>query len=334
MSKKATTRITAYPRLHLGLHDCGNTTNRLFGGVGVAIKGLPTVVELTRSETTSDSVTFVNTSTSSKRTEDEVRDLLERLRPELESCYDIRILMSAPEHTGLGSKTSLLLAITYGALVTDASALRSDMSQVVALTRRGGTSGVGINTFWQGGLVADGGHASFGARNFAPSSARTPGGVAPIVSRTLMPEEWRVSIFYDPRHIPIHAKAEKEYFAKLMPIPDLENLRAIAATYHGILPAILEQDIVRLASALYDMNHTGMKQYEVAMQTDATKRFLTQAWQAGYAAGLSSFGAAVYVIARDDSDDHAAVASLAQTEGMVALGTFEFDNEGVQVVQP
>ncbi len=329
MPSRNRVRITAYPRLHFGLHDCGNATNRLFGGIGAAIKGPPTIVEVALSETGSYSMSFTRASISD-RTVEAVNDLIERLQLASDGRYAITIVSSAPEHMGLGSKTSLLLAIVQAIATIDHTLMEYDRASLVGLTQRGGTSGVGINTFQLGGLIADGGHHSQTERNFAPSSVRRPVGIAPVIARVALPDEWRVALFYDPLHRPIEGQTEKAYFKKIMPLPEIDNLRALAATYHGILPAVIDKDLNQLAAALKDMNNTGMKRHELNLQTDSSKQFLSAVWEHGYAAGVSSFGPALFVIHHRDSPDIATIRKVAHRNSLIELGVYEFDNSGVE----
>ena len=328
MPKNATIRVTAYPRLHFGLHDCGNATNRVFGGVGVAFKGFPTVVEV--SSSSQSTISFTSEDRLSNRTVRAVNNLAERLEPF--GAHNINIISSAPEHMGFGSKTSLLLTIAHAIAINNNRQKRYNKESLSLLTQRGGTSGIGVNTFWNGGMVADGGHSTQKEnRLFAPSSSRKPITIAPIVSHVKMPIDWRVRLFYDPHFTPIEGNDEKEYFAKLMPLPEIENLRALAATYHGIIPSVLESDLAQLAQAIRDMNNTGMKRHELALQTENTKKFLTNAWKNNYVAGLSSFGPTVFVIDHNGSLSLDAASKAARDLGLMELGTFEFDNHGVSV---
>jgi len=329
MSHHNHVRITAYPRLHFGLHDCGNATNRLFGGIGAAIKGPPTIVEATFSKTTSYSVSFT-AADMSDRTVEAVNNLIERLQLASDGHYAITVVSSAPEHMGLGSKTSLLLAIVEAVAAIDDTLMKYDRDSLVRLTQRGGTSGVGVNTFRLGGLIADGGHRSHIERNFAPSSARKPDDIAPVIARVALPDEWRVALFYDPLHQSIEGQTEKAYFKKIMPLPEIDNLCALAATYHGILPAVIDKDLDQLAVAFKDMNNTGMKRHELNLQTDSSKQFLSAIWGHGYAAGVSSFGPAIFVIHHRDSPNIAITREIAHQSGLTELGIYEFDNSGVE----
>lgn len=322
--------VKANPRLHLGLLDCGDSTLRQFGGVSMAINGLHTEVSACLSNDWS--ITFAKTTALSPRTYKELDELLMRLSKKYKST-SIHIKSTAPEHMGLGSKTTLFLSI---ALVTaQLSDEHYTNKDVVKVTGRGGTSGAGINLFWHGGLIVDAGHNTPpGERNFAPSSARTPSVVPIINARSNISKEWRIALFFDPAGKSIEGTTEKEIFASAMPIPEIDNLRALAAVYHGVLPAVREHDLVGFARALSSLNQTGMKAIELSYQTNATKQFLKLLWNQGMAAGLSSFGPVVFVIVEEDQNiAQATVAEVALQCGLSSLGVFSPINVGASILQ-
>lgn len=144
-----------------------------------------------------------------------------------------------------------------------------------------------------------------------------------------MPADWCVQLFYDPDFQPVEGAVEKQKFKEYMPLPDSENLRAVAATYHGLIPAVIEQDLGQFASALQVMNMTGMKRIEVDLQTERTKNFLRAAWESGLAAGLTSFGPTVFVINESGGEAIERTERLASQAGLVNLGKYEFDNTGI-----
>src|SRR6185369_4242893 len=156
--------VSTSPRLHLGLLDCGNATLRQFGGIGLAIDGLRTEVHAVPS--VAWEIDYEKDVHLSQRTHGDVQALLERLHDVLPATR-ISVKSSAPEHMGLGSKTSLLLAITTAAFAVYKKKL--PRQEIIKLTQRGGTSGAGVNLFWEGGLVIDSGHdIPPEARTFAP----------------------------------------------------------------------------------------------------------------------------------------------------------------------
>lgn len=322
------TYIRATPRLHLGLIDCGNATSRQYGGSGLSIKGLFTEVRTVPS--TVWHVEFAETTNVSARTVQDINALIDRLKEVCPPTH-ITIMSSTPEHKGLGSKTTLLLCITTASFAAHDKTIARE--EIVLLTQRGGTSGAGVNLFWNGGFIIDAGHAtSRGGRTFTPSSGARPSTIPPVNARVALPAEWRIALFFDAASKEIEGKHEEEIFAESMPLPEIESLRALAATYHGLLPSILSANLSDLAMALRDINAVGMKAIEVFYQSRQTIDFLEESWKDNIAAGLSSFGPCVFIIADNDSDfDHAS--ERASAHGLTKLGIFPFNNEGVDLTR-
>lgn len=320
--------VSSPARLHLGLHDCGYASRRLFGGIGVIIDGFDTTVETTVSE--QPEVVFNDVLNPSPRTIDAVHSLVNRLQT---SVGPVRasIHTASPEHMGLGSKTSLLLAIAQSAFLSYGRAAGEDWTEIVKVTGRGGTSGIGVNGFRTGGLIIDGGHeAPDNSREFSPSSGRTPSRTAPVLAHAAMPEEWGLQLFIDPDFQSVEGAKEQALFKELMPLPKEEILKSMAATFHGVLPAVIEHNLAALTVGLRDLNTTGMKQRELALQTDNTRHFVDSAWSKGLAAGLSSFGPTTFVISEPGSEQHQTSQELADTCGLEYMGAHSFNNVGAR----
>jgi beta-ribofuranosylaminobenzene 5'-phosphate synthase len=82
----------------------------------------------------------------------------------------LTILESPPTHVGLGSKTSVSLACIEAACLT--LGRQPTPIELISMTGRGGTSGIGINTYFSGGVIADDGHRMETGAKFYPSSMR------------------------------------------------------------------------------------------------------------------------------------------------------------------
>ena len=321
--------IMAPSRIHFGLHDCGYSTDRIFGGVGVSFNGFLTSVEVIKSKKTK--LLFEHNLFLSPRTTEDVNELVEKL-DKLVGPSNITIKTAAPEHQGFGSKTTLLLSVAKATVIAHEVDSKYSKDDIIRLVKRGGTSGIGVNSFWTGGIVADSGHKEeFKNRVFQPSSRRDLVDIPQVVSRVNMPNDWRVSLFVDPLSRVYEDSTESEIFSNSMPLNDLENLRPISITYHGIIPSVLEKDIKRFSKAIYDMNHSGMKQIELGLQTEASKIFLEAAWDLHYAAGVSSFGPTIYIIHENGNPLVVRVKKIARSNNIDYLGTFEFNNNGAEL---
>ena len=328
-NREINTKISSPARLHIGLHDCGYATDRVFGGVGVIIDGVPTTVECAPSSKVE--VNFGENINPSERTIQAVDSLLSELE-QIFGPVNATVHSMAPEHMGLGSKTSLLLALAQSAFMAHGLQFGSNFDEIVKTTGRGGTSGIGVNGFIGGGLIVDGGHATIGStRNFSPSSGRLVKEMAPVISRVAMPSSWRTRLYYDPEFIPIEGDKEKNLFKNLMPLPAEEIYRSMATTFHSIIPAVLGQDLHALGIGLREMNSIGMKRREIDLQTQKTRNFLKYLWESQIAAGLSSFGPTIFTVLESGQSDSEMIHSMAFEYGMDYFGEFEFNNHGAVI---
>lgn len=318
--------VSAPARLHLGLIDCGYATMRLYGGSGICLEGPRTLIAAKASKQWE--LEYPKNSSMSDRSRLGIESLIELLQTKIDPLA-IHILQTAPEHQGLGSKTTLLLSIAAACLSVYQPSLSTE--EVVKLTKRGGASGIGINSFWTGGFLVDSGHAASKEREFGPSSSREPQQRPSISVRLNMPTQWVAHLFYDPNSQVIDGIKERKIFQHSMPIDDSEVFKALAATYHGVVPAIQSINLTDLADALKALNSSGMKAIEVRLQTTRTKEFLQNAWSRGHASGLSSFGPIIFGIEEKDTPKHCSIQNIAFKYGLVSAGTYNFDNKGVTI---
>ncbi|MEO8378105.1 MAG: beta-ribofuranosylaminobenzene 5'-phosphate synthase family protein [Acidobacteriota bacterium] len=305
--------VSAHSRLHITLIDTGIATARVFGGAGFAIAGADVVIEaFTQKRLIVENIagvdqSFVEAVATVARTAAGRR------------AVGIRILSAPPQHVGFGTKTSGLLG---AALATRAAlGLSHETADLQALTGRGGASGIGINSFFVGGLIVDGGHKRAG-QDPLPSSAVTPIGVPPVFSRCDIPPEWRIMLVLAKG---IHRSGEREklFFRANTPVPKSEVLITLAAVYHGVLPAVVERSIDGLASALAIIHSCGFKQRELKSQTPNIQTLYSQLSAIrGCAVGMSSMGPLLYVVgdAGTPWSDVTAVATEADAQIVLSSG--------------
>jgi beta-ribofuranosylaminobenzene 5'-phosphate synthase len=290
--------VTGYPRLHLGLLDLGFATSRRYGGAGLALDNPTTQVVAKEAERfhlrLPDSL--------GSEVEGAITASLERLKliPRARRlAVDVSILSAAPDHIGLGSRTTLLLSILRS--VDACLSLDLSRSELQACAARGGTSGIGINAFFTGGFLVDGGHPQSEGPHL-PSRAAIPSSVPPVVLRYDVSRAWYFHLLLPPgSHV--SGTAERRFFAQHTPLPRHEVHRAIAAVYHGVAPAIRDRSLDGLKSALEELHSCGFKRRELANQSLSVRRLYAHLRQLGLPAGVSSLGPVVYAVS-EVPDDH------------------------------
>jgi beta-ribofuranosylaminobenzene 5'-phosphate synthase len=316
-------RLLTYPRVHIALADLAGATLRRYGGGGFAVNGLPTIISLRRQR----DATLRLPSGFDERTAAAVTDLLSRLG-ELAESIGITVDDAPPQHVGLGSKTSLILGIAAGIFRLKNSAPTQQSLQM--LSRRGGASGVGINTFFTGGFVIDGGHPANNLAKFVPSSIATIHNPPPVICRHPFPRAWQITLVL-PRGHRYSGTDEKNFFEQNTPVVQGDSLKTIALLYHGVAAGVVTQDLGALTVAIDGLQRTGFKKAEIDGQSADVKHTLRELQHTGVAVGMSSMGPLLYAITASRVDA-GVVARVADSCGATVLGRFAGRNKGYEML--
>lgn len=313
-------RLTAFPRLHLGLIDCGAATARAFGGVGVALDGPRTVlVARGASDFRLSCATRLD-----RRTLGDAERVIRRFESVAAlPKVDLLVDTTPPPHIGLGTKTTLLVAIARS--LQEAAQVDLSADELVALTQRGGASGIGVHSFFKGGWIADGGHRRDAARPLLPSSMAGPSVRPPVLFRRPVRGDWRFHLVL-PSGVRRSGRSEKAFFKANTPIRTRSVLDTLAVVYHGLLPAIVEDDLSSIREALASLQRTGFKQRELRAQPTAVRRCIRALHGAGFAAGMSSMGPLTFAISERGRTDE--VRRIAEDQRARYLGEFSGRNRG------
>jgi beta-ribofuranosylaminobenzene 5'-phosphate synthase len=321
--------VRAFPRIHISLIDLGNATGRHYGGGGFNIDGNCT--EVSAVMTQADEIEGLDL------VDDDARSDVDRVLSEFRSFranlprIRISIRRVPSQHAGFGTKTALLLAILSAANLETAAGLTQ--VELQRLSGRGGTSGVGINLFFEGGFVCDLGHPNRQDMSFQPSSYSYATEIPPIACRWNFPEIWRVLLVLPPGKR-LAGASEGNFFRASTPLPSNQVLEALAAMYHGVLPAVITSHHELLSFALGKLHKTGFKRLELEAQSEEVKRAYRQlSVIKGIAIGLSSLGPLLYaVVHADDSQAIGSVEDWCLENDSIFLGAFRGRNLGCDVI--
>ncbi|MGB9202191.1 beta-ribofuranosylaminobenzene 5'-phosphate synthase family protein, partial [Methanobacterium sp.] len=161
-------------RLHLTLLDLNGIYGRIDGGVGITLKNPCLKLE---AESTQNGIE-VGFSKSCQLIKDYVNDYTIKIENsvlkiknalEIEGGFKFTVEKGFPPHSGLGSGTQLSLAVAK--LISSMNHQDLTALELAKIVGRGGTSGIGVESFENGGFIVDGGHKSNEKQGFLPSSA-------------------------------------------------------------------------------------------------------------------------------------------------------------------
>ena len=293
-TKRVTIRTPS--RLHLGLIDMNGSLGRVDGGVGITLDRPGYVI-------TAEPALETRVITDDEELKVRALSIVNTLAEE--QGYDpdiaIRISEAIPPHSGLGSGTQLALSVaTAMALISG-----KPIDDPARITGRGGTSGIGVRAFTDGGVIVDGGHR-FGPGkekdSFLPSSAAKGVRKAPLIGRYDFPADWRIILCLPDARPGASGKEEKEIFKKSCPVPLPEVEKISHLVLMQMIPALLEEDLDQFGRSVTALRKYGFKRDELALQTPALHNMLEYMTSCGAAgAGMSSFGPALYAITDTNS---------------------------------
>jgi beta-ribofuranosylaminobenzene 5'-phosphate synthase len=321
--------LRSFPRIHVCLLDLAGATGRKNGGAGFTLDGFSTIIKVEKAPSTT--VTVVG---NDEELSEEIKGVIERLQESIDKnlTFLLEIIPPPALHVGLGSKTAVLLGVLEGLRQT--FGLQLSPSRLQALSGRGGTSGVGINTFFSGGFVVDGGHPQDGSQNFLPSSARGRGfPIPPLILRADIPSHWRFHLFVPPKGLKWFGRDEIEFFEANTPLPASEVFESIALVYHSIVPAVMQGDLKLLNAGIRGISNIAFKRREIHAQSREVKD-LIEALSAypDTAVGMSSMGPLIYAITNSlDGDFETHAKHLMEHTDCGYLGTFAGRNGGFEV---
>lgn len=313
-----TVTVVAYPRLHFGLTDLAGATPRSYGGIGASFCG-PEV----RIEGCSHETLVLDLRASEGDSENDIAGAVERAREcGLPLSGLISVVGRPPSHVGLGSSTATTLAVIRALALLNAWKIGSQ--EMIRLSGRGRTSAVGINTFFLGGLVADAGQAlKHHTGQYLPSIASENRPVSLLLGRWELPKDWVVTLLFHHGPPSVDPRNERKFFEENTPTSTTDSLAQLAQLYHGLIPAVLEEDLDQFSTSLRAFQTRGFKAREIAAQPAVVQGVLADLWDRGLAAGLSSLGPTVFVVHRRNERLGSVTASIPPAD---VGGPFEFRN--------
>jgi beta-ribofuranosylaminobenzene 5'-phosphate synthase len=304
-------RVSTGGRLHFGFTNLSLSHERLYGGLGVALREPRTVVTATPAE-------------SVYCDDDDAHEYARRAVSLLDvPGAEVRVERHLPGHVGVGSGTQLALATLTA--VGRAHGVNPAARALAPELGRGGRSGVGVAAFEQGGFVLDAGHPT--ARFTTSRPADGDWTVPPVAAAHRIPEHWRFLLVLPAVEPGRSGEAEDASMRAAVERadPTLSN-RIAGVLTRQVLPAIATgnvetfgagvEEVGRLNGAWYADEQGGTYRPPVG-QLVATLSETTGV----FGAGQSSWGPAVYGVTDEVNADRAREA------GEEALAAADVDGE-------
>ncbi|MDR3575237.1 MAG: hypothetical protein P4L50_15365 [Anaerolineaceae bacterium] len=282
-------------RLHLGLLDTNGNLGRLYGSIGVAIKS-PNVILMAE-----PAGSLEVEGSESERVLDFARKFLNRY-PGLPGAHLV-LKSNIPSHIGLGSGTQLALAV--GKALNILGSLNLSLQQIALTMGRGLHSGIGINTFRDGGFVLDGGHRVEHVASGPAPFASDHNSIPPVLFRHPVPENWFFVIAVPETQAGLSGENEVAAFRKLPEMPPSHVEKVSRLLLMKMLPALVEKDIIPFGQALTEVQRlvgesfAGIQGGKFANpMSEQLINFLLERGAAG--AGQSSWGPTVYGVIKGE----------------------------------
>lgn len=292
-------RVTIYPRLHLTLLAMHVAEYRTNGGIGFSIAAPVCNVSICEGPT----IAIEDTRSRALSGEERNRLILilenERRSNRFASGISLSISGDMWAHFGYGSGTAITLAALESLhRINGSSPLPAGL---ISASGRGGTSGIGIRTYFSGGCIFDLGRPVDG-RSFAPSH-KVEGGSAPLVLDHLDMPMWDVGICV-PFTIASKTHAEEEaFFARACPVPANEVYKTLYHVLFGLYASIRESDWTTFCSALRMVHEGYWKKTEQAEYGKQLSDIEQSLYYCGAAAVcMSSLGPCLFFLANDVSE--------------------------------
>jgi beta-ribofuranosylaminobenzene 5'-phosphate synthase len=288
-------------RVHLSLFDLTGNGYRRHGGLGFSIQsGYRCLASSSRK------AIVLDRRPQSQGNEEQaaaLTDLIDRVaKAEGIPAIQFEILEGFSVHQGLGSGTALRLAATEALLTLGDRVFTSE--RLIGLSGRGGVSGVGVNSYFTGGLVVDAGVRAMSSEAFKSSDDFEHVSVQPLrLLRAEMPA-WEVGVCLPLADGQIDIERERSFFLKEAGFGSPLDCGAIAyEAFLGVLPAVLESDFEAFVLSLDALQKTRWKAKEWDIHDgrfDAVQQLIRQ--RGGKGVALSSLGPALIYFLHDASD--------------------------------
>ncbi len=232
-------RITSFPRVHITLIGMNNDGYRINGSIGFSISAPAINLHFEESEHIEiiDERQLSFTIQEKERLQNILTTSLEKF--EFNKKIRCTIRGNALPHYGLGSNTCIYMSCIEALCIFNEFKYTDE--DIITLSKRGGTSGIGINTYFDGGFIFDVGIKNK-EQSFIPSSVADRNGKKPLVMHKCKLPNWKIGVCI-PKYIQNKSEQEEiEFFKSHCPIDKTSIESILYEVVYGITSSIIEND--------------------------------------------------------------------------------------------
>lgn len=290
--RKALT-VTISPRLHLGLISMHAGGLRKNGGIGFAISGPRATIRIEKGAELS--LEDQRKLSLSSREIETLSNLVLSVCSQngLDHNFRVSIHGGLKTHVGMGSGTGIRLAILEG--IFRLNGRKIDKNALIIASKRGGTSGVGISTYFEGGLILDLGVPQDNLP-LGPSSIATPNRIPIALPRVAMPV-WPMCLCLPEALEPKTQQEEVEFFNRVAPIRPAESFEAGYHSLFGVYAGAIDGNIDHFCKAVNSLQTTEWKRQEWEQYGSVLREVALSLRELGaQSIGMSSLGPLLFCI--------------------------------------
>lgn len=198
-------------------------------------------------------------------------------------------------HVGMGSGTAIRLAMLE-ALFTLNGLSRSN-NQLVEQSKRGGTSGIGVTSYFNGGMILDLGRPSDGLPSIPSSQSQKQLFPTPALPSLEMPP-WPLCVCVPANIRGKTQQEEVEFFERTLPLSIEDSYRTCYEAVFGIYGSVKDRDYYAFCRAVSSIQTTAWKALEWNEYGSALQSLKGNLERAGVdCVGMSSLGPSLFCFA-------------------------------------
>jgi beta-ribofuranosylaminobenzene 5'-phosphate synthase len=275
--------ITVFPRIHITLIAMNPNGIRINGGVGFAIQNPALHLKaLPADEFEINDKGYIPM----------VQSEIQRLKSVIDNVciqkgfkknISITLERDAPPHSGFGTGTSIRLACLEALFLLNVESYTPET--LISLSGRGGTSGIGIYTYFYGGFIMDIGHRNNSTELLPSNQVEGKRKPATMLTNLQMPN-WDIGICIPVLLKPLSQGEEKEFFERNAQLTDTEVNEILYHSIFGVCGSVKEEDKELFEESIKKIQSTEWKKAE----REAFKDNISDIEKILYASGATSVG--------------------------------------------